>query len=146
MKRMLLGLAALSLCAASFAQGGSPIGLWRTIDDSTGQAKALIRITENNGELTGKIEKTFSPPGKAPITACTKCTDARKDQPLIGMVILSGLKRDGEEYSGGQILDPENGNIYRSKLKVADDGKQLTVRGYIGVPMLGRSQTWLREE
>ncbi|MBV8666242.1 MAG: DUF2147 domain-containing protein [Burkholderiaceae bacterium] len=146
MKRLLLTLAAVIFSTVALAENTSPVGLWRTIDDSTGQAKALIRITESNGELTGKIEKTFTQPGKEPLIKCIKCDDARKDQPLVGLTILSGLKRDGEEYKGGEILDPENGNVYRSKLVVAGDGKKLTVRGYIGVPMLGRSQTWLREE
>ena len=74
------------------------------------------------------------------------CTDARKDKPIVGMVIVSGLKKDGSEYNGGEILDPNNGKVYKSKLEVADGGKKLKVRGYIGVPLLGRSQTWERQE
>ncbi len=110
--------------------------------------KALVRgISENNGELTGRIEKLFEEPGKAPNPTCTKCGGTRKDSANYRhdhTVWHEG--RDGAEYDGGQILDPNNGKIYRSKLSVTDGGKKLNVRGYIGIPMLGRTQTWLREE
>jgi uncharacterized protein (DUF2147 family) len=146
MKRLVfavtIALAAIGACA----QEAVPTGLWRTIDDDSGKPKALVRISENNGELTGRIEKLFEEPGKAPNPTCTKCEGTRKDQPIIGMTILFGMRRDGAEYDGGQILDPNNGKIYRSKLSVTDGGKKLNVRGYIGIPMLGRTQTWLREE
>jgi uncharacterized protein (DUF2147 family) len=143
-------IAALAIAAALtslniLAQDASPVGLWKTIDDDTGKAKALIRITENNGELRGKIEKLFLDIGeKNP--KCDKCEGAQKDQPIIGMTILSGMKQEGTEYGDGQILDPANGKVYKSKMSLADNGKKLNVRGYIGMPMLGRTQTWLREE
>jgi uncharacterized protein (DUF2147 family) len=143
-------IAALATAAALtslniLAQDASPVGLWKTIDDDTGKAKALIRITENNGELRGKIEKLFLDIGeKNP--KCDKCEGAQKDQPIIGMTILSGMKQEGTEYGDGQILDPANGKVYKSKMSLADNGKKLNVRGYIGMPMLGRTQTWLREE
>ncbi len=136
-------LAAVSLNA--FADG-SPVGLWKSIDDTSGKPSALIRITESGGELTGKIEKLFRAPGEEANPLCVKCEGALKDQPIIGMTMLSGLKKDGDEYDGGQILDPGNGKSYKSKLTVSDDGKKLNVRGYIGVPMLGRTQVWLRED
>jgi uncharacterized protein (DUF2147 family) len=127
------------------AQDASPVGLWKTIDDHTGKPEALIRITENNGELRGKIEKLFLDIGeKNP--KCDKCEGAQKDQPIIGMTILSGMKQEGTEYGDGQILDPANGKVYKSRMSLADNGKKLNVRGYIGMPMLGRTQTWLREE
>lgn len=138
-------LATLAASAAAWADG-SPVGLWKSIDDATGKPKALIRISENNGELSGKIEKLFRAPEEDQNPLCVKCEGALKDQPVIGMTILSGLKKDGEEYSGGQIIDPANGKVYKSKLTVVDDGQKLNVRGYIGMPMLGRTQTWLREQ
>jgi uncharacterized protein (DUF2147 family) len=146
MKRLLF--AALTLLAAAnvFAQEASPVGLWKNIDDESGKPKALIRITESNGELRGKIEKLFKNPGEDQNPKCIKCEGALKDQPVIGMTILTGMKRDGDEYNGGQILDPNNGKVYSSKLTVIEGGKKLDVRGYIGFPMLGRTQTWLREE
>ena len=145
MLHSLLATAVLAAALPAFAQE-SPVGLWKNIDDESGKPKALIRITENNGVLEGKIEKLFRDASQDQNPVCDKCSDARKDKPIIGMTMLSGLKKDGNEYNGGEILDPNNVKVYRSKLKVADGGKKLEVRGYIGVPMLGRSQTWLREQ
>lgn len=141
-------LCALATFAIPFAQASdaSPVGLWKAIDDTTGKPSALIRITEERGELRGKIEQLFRAPGEDPNPKCTLCSDARKDQPIIGMTIVSGLKKDGDEYKDGEILDPNNGKIYKSKLSVHDGGKKVEVRGYVGVPMFGRSQVWLRQE
>ena len=143
-------IAALATAAALtslnvLAQDASPVGLWKTINDHTGKPEALIRITENNGELRGKIEKLFlDVDEKNP--KCDKCDGPQKDQPIIGMTILSGMKQEGTEYGDGQILDPANGKVYKSRMSLADNGRKLNVRGYIGMPMLGRTQTWLREE
>jgi uncharacterized protein (DUF2147 family) len=139
-------LAAMFALPSAWAQDASPVGLWKNIDDQTGKPKALIRITEDQGVLTGKIEKLFRAPSEDQNPKCDKCEDARKDQPILGMTILNGLKKDGDEYNGGQILDPHNGSVYKSKLEVKDGGKRLEVRGYIGIPLVGRSQTWLREQ
>ncbi|NIA56600.1 DUF2147 domain-containing protein [Massilia sp. TW-1] len=141
-------LFALAILAVPFAQASdaSPVGLWKAIDDTTGKPSALIRITEERGELRGKIEQLFRAPGEDPNPKCTLCSDARKDQPILGMTIVSGLKKDGDEYKDGEILDPNNGKIYKSKLSVHDGGKKVEVRGYVGVPMFGRSQVWLRQE
>ena len=128
------------------AGDASPAGLWKNVDDVSGKPRALIRITESNGTLQGKIEKVFPAPSEGPNPKCDKCEGANKNASVIGLVILSGLKKEGEEYVGGQILDPDNVKVYRSKVRLADDGKTLSVRGYIGVPMLGRSQTWGRQE
>jgi uncharacterized protein (DUF2147 family) len=132
--------------APAYADDTSPVGLWKNIDDATGKPKALIRITESNGALQGKIEQLFRAPGEDQNPKCDKCDGARKDQPIIGMEILSGLKKDGDEYAGGEILDPNNGKVYKSKLHLTDAGKKLSVRGYIGMPMLGRSQVWVRQD
>ncbi len=137
---------ALLSASAAWAQEASPVGVWKTIDDQSGKPKSLIRISVDNGELRGKIEKLFREPGEEQNPTCDKCEDARKDQPIIGMTILTGMKKDGDEYNGGQILDPENGKVYKSKMALTDGGKKLDVRGYIGVPLLGRTQTWVRME
>jgi uncharacterized protein (DUF2147 family) len=141
-------IAALSfgLLAAPLAAQAqeTPVGLWKTIDDETKKPRSLVRITEKDGVLTGKIEKILDP-GKAD-AKCVDCTDARKDQPIQGMVILSGLKKFDAEWGEGQILDPNNGKIYKSKAKVIEGGKKLEVRGFLGIALLGRSQVWLREE
>jgi uncharacterized protein (DUF2147 family) len=139
-------LAAAFIMSPAFADDSSPIGLWKNIDDVSGKPKALIRISESNGVLQGQIEKLFRAADQEQNPKCDKCTDARKDQPIIGMVFMNGLKKDGSEYTGGEILDPDNGKVYRSKMELTDGGKKLKVRGYIGVPMLGRSQVWVRQE
>jgi uncharacterized protein (DUF2147 family) len=137
----------LSLMATVvYADAGSPAGLWRTVDDKTGKERALIRIVENNGVYEGRVEKIYSQPDDDPQHLCRKCEGARKDQPIIGMNILWGLRQDGDQYTGGEILDAKEGKIYRCKMKLLESGRKLEVRGYIGVSLFGRSQTWSREE
>lgn len=143
--KLTLVTAALLATQCVFAQS-SPVGLWKTIDDKTGKPKSLVRIVESGGEFQGKIEKLFRPADQEQNPKCDLCDGANKDQPLIGMTILFGLKKDDDMYAGGKIIDPANGKIYSSKLKVTDGNKKLEVRGYIGLPMLGRTQTWMREE
>ena len=138
--------AAVLTSLAAWAQESSPVGLWKNIDDKTGKPKALIRITEGNGELKGAIEKLFREAGEEQNPICKKCEGALKDQPIIGMTILSGMKHDGDEFNGGKILDPVNGKLYKSRMTLAEGGKKLNVRGYIGTPMLGRTQVWVREQ
>lgn len=149
-KASLLAIACAALLPlGAAAQQKSPLGLWKTIDDQSGKPKALIRISEAGGEYSGKIEKLFRGPDEEQNPKCDKCQDARRDQPLIGMTILNGMKQDPQdaaEFSGGLILDPENGKVYKSKMALADDGRKLNVRGYIGMPLLGRTQTWLRAD
>ncbi|TFW10325.1 DUF2147 domain-containing protein [Oxalobacteraceae bacterium OM1] len=147
--KTILGMTIAAAAFASFgaaAQQASPVGVWKTIDDASGKPKALIRITDNRGEYRGKIEKLYREPGEDPNPKCEKCEGNLKDQPVLGMTILIGMKQDGDEWNGGKILDPANGKVYNSKMSLAENGKKLNVRGYIGVPMLGRTQTWVREE
>jgi len=139
-------LAAALVTSGALAESTSPIGLWKNIDDASGKPRALIRIAESNGTLQGKIEKVFPGPSEDRNPKCEKCEGALKNVPVIGLVILSGLKKDGAEYTGGKILDPDNGKVYSSKIQLTDAGKKLNVRGYVGVSMLGRSQIWLRQE
>lgn len=139
-------LATLLMASAAWADDASPAGLWKNIDDVSGKPRALIRITESNGTLQGKIEKVFPAPSESQNPKCEKCEGANKDAPVIGLVILTGLKKDGDEYTGGQILDPDNGKVYGSKAHLTDGGKKLSVRGYIGIPVLGRTQTWVGQE
>jgi uncharacterized protein (DUF2147 family) len=139
-------LIAFAAAAPAWADDASPVGLWKNIDDVTGKPKALIRITENKGEVRGQIEKLFLAAGENPNPRCDKCQGANKDQPVLGMVFMSGLRKNGDDYSGGEILDPDSGKVYRSKLTLVDGGKKINVRGYVGVPMFGRSQTWVRQD
>jgi uncharacterized protein (DUF2147 family) len=138
--------ALLCLAAAAFwnlqAQPVTPVGRWRTVDDKTGKPKAIVVIYEESGLLFGRVEATLDPNAKK---ICDRCKDERKNQAIVGMVILRRLSAHGEEYSGGDILDPNNGSIYRCKLRLQDSGRQLSVRGFIGFSLLGRSQVWTRE-
>jgi uncharacterized protein (DUF2147 family) len=130
--------------AAAMAQA-TPSGTWKTIDDNTGKPRGLVEIIEKNGVYSGRLVKTFVESDGKP-RVCDKCTDARKDQPVIGMTILSGLRKTGDnEWGGGEILDPENGKVYKSKMSLADDGSKLSVRGFIGISLIGRTQTWERD-
>ncbi len=132
----------LALAVPASADNSSPVGTWKTISDETGRASGIVEITEKNGEYSGHIVRLLE---KDPDSVCSKCTDARKDQPLVGMVFLSGLKADGDEYTGGEILDPAKGRIYRARMKLVEGGTKLEVRGFIGFSLLGRTQTWIRQ-
>ena len=105
-----------------------------------------MRITDDNGELRGKVERLFRDASEDQHPKCVNCEGALKDQPIVGMTIISGMKKEGDGYAGGQILDPASGKIYKSKMSLSDGGKKLDVRGYVGVPMFGRTQTWVRVE
>ena len=140
-------LASLSLTSLAHADTpASPVGVWQTVDDHTGQPKALVQISQDaDGSLSGKIIKGLNP-NDSPDRRCDKCTDARKDQLMLGMTIINGMKPDGEKYDGGQILDPENGSVYKCTMHTEEGGQKLVVRGYIGISVIGRSQTWLRQQ
>ena len=133
------------LCLHAHAQM-SPVGLWRSIDDATQQPKAEIRIIQKaGGGLSGVVERSLvSTPNPEP--NCNLCSDDRKGQPKIGMeIIRGGQQSDGKTvWEGGKILDPENGKNYSLRLTPIDGGKKLEVRGFIGSPLLGRTQTWIR--
>ena len=138
------------LAGAAFgaaAQATSPAGLWRTIDDSSKKDKSLVRIVEANGVYTGKVEKIVDPDSPKD-AVCKDCSDERKDKPILGMTIIRNMKQSGDDktvFEGGDILDPNNGKVYKSKMKLIDGGGKLEVRGFIGISLLGRTQTWLRE-
>jgi len=126
----------------SFTAAASPAGLWKTIDDKTHQPRGTVRIYEQNGVFFGKIESSFNPAELG--ERCEKCTGDRKGAPVIGLVIMRGMTRHGAEYDGGDILDPETGSVYRCRLTLSGDGEKLTVRGYLGMSIFGRSQIWAR--
>jgi uncharacterized protein (DUF2147 family) len=120
----------------------SPVGLWKTMDDRTHKPRAIIRIYEEKGAFFGRIEDSFDP---EELTArCEKCSGDRKGAPVIGMVIMRGITKHGSEYGGGEILDPETGWIYRCRFTISTEGEKLFVRGYLGLAVLGRTQTWTR--
>jgi uncharacterized protein (DUF2147 family) len=137
---------ALALLAGAAAAQATPVGLWKTIDDESKKEKSLVRIVDNSGVLSGRVEKFLDPETKQD-SVCDKCTDDRKGKPILGLTILRNLKQGDEDKSvweGGDILDPNNGKVYRARLKPIDGGKQLQLRGYLG-PFF-RTQTWIRVE
>jgi uncharacterized protein (DUF2147 family) len=144
MKKILLVVVALILAPFAFAND-SPVGLWKTIDDKSGKPRSIVRIVEENGEFKGTVEKGLEE-GESPDRVCDKCDPPRKGQKILGMTFMWGLKKDGNEFKGGEILDPDNGKIYKCKMKLVDGGKKLDVRGFIGISLIGRTQTWLREQ
>ncbi|WP_374349727.1 DUF2147 domain-containing protein [Chitinimonas sp.] len=142
MKNTGLTVVATLLMASSMAgELDSPLGNWKTISDKNGKVESVIQIYQDGGELKGRIVNVFNPPNPN----CTKCRGALKDQPLIGLNIMSGLKQDGNIWNGGKIIDPADGSEYNVKLELADEGQKLKVRGFIGFSLFGRTQTWLRD-
>lgn len=116
---------------------------WQTIDDKTGEKKAIIQLNESNGRVSGKIIKVLDPQQAKAV--CTKCPGSLKNKPVEGLQILSGLKADGNnKWNGGKLVDPESGKTYSGKITLSDNGQSLDLRGYVGTPMFGRSQTWKR--
>ncbi|MGA9335672.1 MAG: DUF2147 domain-containing protein [Rudaea sp.] len=122
----------------------TPVGVWQTVDDHTHRPRAIVRIDEHDGTLSGRIVHLFRAAGEDPAPRCAACDGSRHDRPVLGMTILWNLRRHGDIWDGGRILDPESGDIYRCRLRLVDDGKQLQVRGYIGFALFGRSQSWTR--
>ena len=136
----LVGMSTLSAVAQM-----TPVGLWKTISDKDGLVTSEVRIVENAGVLSGKVERILHPDAK-PDDKCNLCKDERKDQLQLGMEIIRAAKKaeSKDVWEDGNILDPENGSVYRLKMTPVDGGKKLEIRGYIGAPIFGRTQTWFR--
>ena len=142
-------ISALLLSAmTSFAFANDIAGLWQTIDDKTGAPKGQVEIRqEANGTYVGKIVKITPRAGYTPKTTCVDCPAPYTNKPILGLDVLTGLKHSsGNNYTGGRILDPNTGKVYNMKAKLSSNGKRLTLRGYVGVSALGRTQTWIRAE
>ena len=141
--RFCIALLVAGASMSASADPMSPVGAWNTIDDETNQPKSTVRITEKDGVISGTVEKIVDPAKQD--SKCEKCAgdDPRKGKPVIGMTILTGLKKEGDNvYGGGQILDPNNGKTYNAKVTVIDGGKKLEMRG--SILFFGRTQTWIR--
>lgn len=141
-KSIALSLAFCFVTFSALAQRTSPVGKWKTVDDNTGETKSVVEIYEQGGKLFGKVLELFDPPKPNPV--CEECAsdDPRHMKPIVGLEIIRNMEQDGKEWEDGDILDPENGKVYRCKLWV-EEGK-LMVRGYIA--FLYRTQTWLPAE
>jgi uncharacterized protein (DUF2147 family) len=143
----LFGTLIFSLLAATLsvsAADPSPTGLWKTIDDKTHEPRGTVRLYEKNGAIFGSIETSLDP--KTATEVCDLCDGDRRNKPIIGLVFLRNMRRQGSDYGGGDILDPDTGTVYKCKMTLTDGGKRLVVRGYVGFSLLGRSQTWVRDQ
>jgi uncharacterized protein (DUF2147 family) len=140
----------LSLTATIFGQGSgtgnepSAAGLWQAVDDQTQKPTAWFLIRDNDGVYTGIIAKMFLKPGERPDEPCSHCPGDRHNHPWLGLEIIRGMKRNGLNYEGGSILDPRDGDVYDAVMALSPDGQTLTVRGYLGISLLGKNQYWTR--
>lgn len=143
MKRILVAIVLAATSVFAMAQNAGVVGLWRSFDEKTNEPKAEVRVLENAGVISGRVEKRLLKSAVAD-AVCTECSDDRKGQPMLGLEIIRGAKKstDGEVWEGGKILDPENGRNYTLKMTPIDGGKKLEVRGSFGP--FGRTQTWTR--
>lgn len=140
MKKIFFTLSIILFTAAA-AVAQDVTGKWKTIDDETGEAKSIVEIYKKNGKVYGKVAEILNPAKKN--ATCKDCPGDAKGKPIEGLVILKGLEKDGDEYSGGTIMDPQNGKVYKCYIALENENK-LKVRGYIGFSLLGRTQYWTR--
>lgn len=149
MKRLSFSFCLILFCQMiiapmAWSANHSPVGTWITIDDKTNKPRSEVRIFESRGTLYGQVIKVYPRPGDRGI--CAKCPGAFKNKPIKGLNIMWGLKPAGRNvWSGGEILDPKSGNIYALKITLSENGRTLSVRGHVGISLLGRTQVWRRK-
>ncbi len=120
-------------------------GVWQQVGDD-GKVGALVTISEEGGVYVGRLTQLFPEPGEDPNPICTECPGEKRNRPILGLVFIEGMKQSGLDYEDGTILDPETGKVYHATMHLSPDGTRLTVRGYIGLEIFGKSQTWTRVE
>jgi len=137
---VLIGAADLPVRAAE----PTAAGLWEQVDDNTGKPESWFKITERNGVYVGNLVKIFFKPGEDENWVCDRCEGAEKGAPVLGLALIKGMRRNGYSYENGTIMDPRDGSVYRALMRLSRDGNKLEVRGYLGISLFGRSQTWNR--
>lgn len=141
-------MSCVSISFATEPQANSPQGYWKTIDDVSHKPKSILTIYPGpNNTLLGKVIKIYPRPGYDQHELCSGCKGARHNQPILGMVVMEGLTQNATnavEWTGGSCFDPSNGKTYHCFIRLSEDGQKLNVRGYVGIPLFGRSQTWVR--
>ncbi|WP_163411297.1 DUF2147 domain-containing protein [Flavobacterium ajazii] len=140
MKNWVLTIGIFFLTFSSI-QAQGVVGKWKTIDDETGEAKSIVEVYEKSGKIYAKVVEILRADHKKDV--CSKCEGAEKNKPILGMVIMNGLKKDGDEYNGGTILDPTNGKKYKCYITL-ESADKLKLRGYVGISLVGRTQYWTR--
>lgn len=145
--KIALALAILGLALASgsahAATATTAAGFWQQVD-SDGHVGGWFYFTEVNGLYEGRLVKMFGRPGEKTFDRCEKCPGPQKNAAMLGLTIVKGMRRDGLKYEDGTILDPRDGSIYHAQMELSPDGQQLSVRGYLGIPLLGQTQVWKR--
>lgn len=137
----------IALCLAPAFANASPVGVWRTVDEDTGQPQSLLRLRVQDGVLSALVEQILDPAKAAAI--CVRCDGERKDKPFLGMVILDGLRQSADDpafWVGGSVLEIKTGKVYRAQLTVTDAGRKIEMRGFAGAPMFGRTRVWTRAD
>jgi uncharacterized protein (DUF2147 family) len=138
--------AAMGVVSAAFGADVSPVGLWRTFSVTTGREAGAVEIKLVGDALVGRIVKSIPQPGDPVDPVCGGCVGADKNQPVLGLTILKGLRRDGDMWDGGTVLDPRTGTVYSAEIHLEDGGRLLKLRGYLGFSLFGRTVTWIRAE